>query len=90
MKRCASWVMLFAVCLIAFDPLAMSAQTFQTPKGEAQNVRFELRDEGESLASASDWVDRGVDRTERHTGHLLDGYRSDWRVHLDLRLQRHR
>jgi hypothetical protein len=49
MRLSAPWILLLAIAVTVPDLLigrTISAQTFVTPKGEAQNVRFELRDEG--------------------------------------------
>ena len=43
LRRHAPWVLALAV--YALNP-SVFAQTFVTPKGEAQNVRFEQREEG--------------------------------------------
>jgi hypothetical protein len=46
MRTFAPWIMLLAASLIVPDSLQLSAQTFVTPRGEAQNVRFEQGENG--------------------------------------------
>lgn len=51
-RRHASWILLLSASLMVVDPLTMratrgaAAQAPAAPRGEAQNVRFELREEG--------------------------------------------